>query len=206
MTFLDIGANCGEFTVFAAKRLPQGKVYAFEPVTRHVEKLKRNLELNNFRNVQIVQRGLSNKRGEAKIYGQEAPFLDGTFHRGLETLYPFDKRQNFIEIIPLLPLDEFVEQQGIHAVHVIKIDVEGAELSVLKSAQKTLESNMPILFVELSRATCEAAGYEVENRLSYLTELGYEYKTIGKDGTTQNLLADFVQDFQNIFCYPIGPK
>ena len=80
MVFVDVGANQGEFTLFAAKRLVRGRVLAFEPMTEMRERLVENLAANPFDNVLVSDQGLWSEPGRRRIFRRDAPFEDGSFH------------------------------------------------------------------------------------------------------------------------------
>ena len=66
---LDIGANIGYYTLIFAKLVGEnGKVFAFEPDPTNFALLKKNVEMNGYKNVVLVQRAVSNKTGKLKLY------------------------------------------------------------------------------------------------------------------------------------------
>ncbi len=66
---LDLGANIGYFTLIAAKLVGvNGKVYAFEPDPTNFSFLKRNVEINNYKNVVCEQKAVSNENGKLKLF------------------------------------------------------------------------------------------------------------------------------------------
>ena len=201
MIFVDVGANQGEFTVFAAKRLTQGQVIAFEPVSVLFQKLKRNINANNLTNVQLIQKGLDNKNHQLSIYTIEGNFEDGTRHEGLPTLYPTPTRSKICEVIELTYLDDFVDSQNLSRIDVIKIDVEGAELAVLQGARETLRRFKPVILMEVNEETSQAAGYSSRALLDYLSEMDYKFEEILYDGSTQPILPEQLSNFHNIVCW-----
>ena len=202
MVFIDVGANHGEFTVFAAKRLTQGQVIAFEPVSLLFHKLQRNIKINNLKNIKVIQKGLANKNFKSTIYTRESNFEDGTKHEGLPTLYPSTTRSKICETIELTYLDQFVESENIAKIDIIKIDVEGAELAVLQGAKKSIIDFKPIILIEVNEETSQAAGYPSRALLNYLSEMGYRFEEILYDGSTQPILPEQLSNFQNIVCWP----
>jgi len=68
MVVMDVGAIIGDFTLQAAARCPRGRVIAVEPVTEHVEALKRNIELNGFSNIEVLQLALGDGEGQSEIH------------------------------------------------------------------------------------------------------------------------------------------
>lgn len=86
----------------------------------------------------------------------------------------------------MLPEDQRVD--------VMKVDVEGAELAVLKGAAGTIQREKPAIIFEANADTCEAGGYSVEVLLEWLGGQGYEVSVIGMDGElTPEAIYAFLQ-------------
>ncbi len=154
---LDIGANIGAHTVFFAKKVQH--VIAFEPQRLVFQTLCANVALNNLTNVHTHQVAVGNEPGELLI-----PVLDPEAENNFGGLPAMGHSAG--EPVPLLPID----MMDLARVDFIKIDVEGAELEVLKGATQTINRFKPVLYVEDDRE---------ENRESlhaYLDEvLEYEF-------------------------------
>jgi FkbM family methyltransferase len=172
MTFVDAGANQGEFTLFAAKRLSAGKVYSFEPVQTNLESLRRNIALNGFDNVTVVPKGLYHEHKELPIYTSHDTVLNGGRHEGLSTIYPDDYRKDLEQTIELVPFDELLLHE-LERFDFLKIDIEGAEWYALKGMQQSLEKFHPQILIELNADTAKNAGYEVNDLIHFLRELNY---------------------------------
>ena len=146
-TVVDVGAHIGLYTLIAAKRVgPSGKVIAIEPDPENCNLLKRNVELNRLTNVTILERAAFSSDSKLKLYlpGKERGFTK------LSTIMANRAvTENFVEI-DATTLDHLMLMQGITQINWIKIDVEGAELEVLKGATVTLSvSNDIALLVEV---------------------------------------------------------
>jgi FkbM family methyltransferase len=172
--FFDIGANLGLFTITAARRVgPAGHVYAFEPSPREVAFLQRNLELNHLRNVTIVNQALSDHAGTAQF----ALAADG----GNNSLMKNDHPQQQIvawQTVALTTLDSFAAANSIDRIQLIKIDVEGGELSVLRGSNQVLQRACPpVILAEFCDVT--AAGFGGSGRQLYdaFVSCGYQMFT-----------------------------
>ncbi len=170
MTVLDAGANEGVYTIFAAKRVgSEGSVWAFEPSHREVSRLERNLDLNKL-SARVFPVALADSAGEAELaiaaYG----------HEGLNTLGAFvhDIEAGRKERVQVARLDDVVNQNPPAGLDMIKIDVEGAELRLLKGATATLQRYRPIVLLEVSDAALRQQGSSREELLDYLRAHGYE--------------------------------
>lgn len=193
-TVIDIGANQGEYSLIAARKTGNtGKVLAFEPMKSLYGQLQENIALNKSFEGRItaIPIGLSEQAGVLDLYGKAGS------NEGVNTLYPTAEHTVKIESIQLDTLDQQLQNLGITKVDVIKIDVEGAELQVLKGAQKTLRQYLPTLLLEINRESCLAAGYSPEEMLEYLEAFGYRFKKIGLRGNLYPLSGP-LPEFCNI--------
>ncbi|MBZ5580596.1 MAG: FkbM family methyltransferase [Acidobacteriia bacterium] len=171
MVFLDIGANEGVYTVFAARRLGSGGlVWAFEPSTRELERLRRNLELNHL-DVRVFPLALAEEPGRAALaiagYEHEGQNTLGDFvYAGIETAGR--------ETVELARLDDIVRDNALARLDAIKIDAEGAELRVLKGAAATLRRYRPVLLFEASDASLRKQGASRDELCGYLQAQNYD--------------------------------
>jgi FkbM family methyltransferase len=158
-TVLDVGANVGYYTLLASVLVGDaGKVHAFEPEPKNAEFLRRHLRINGRRNVTVQQAAVSDRAGTARFaFGGGT----GTGHLG-ET--------GELEV-RTLRLDDYCAEHGL-APAAIKIDVEGAEMSVLQGARETLARHRPVLFLSTHGPEVHAAS------LAFLRGLGYGVRPI----------------------------
>lgn len=201
MTFVDVGANHGEFTVFAAKRLTSGHVYAFEPMTEMFGRLDRNVQANHFANVTTVPLGVWDEATTHTIYTSPDAFDDGMVNEGLGTLFPHAARTEPVETITTTTLDDFVDANDIARVDVVKIDIEGAELRALRGAERTLAHHRPVVVVEADRGLAAAAGAELEDLYDHLAAT-HEIAVITRSGKVRPVGREGLADQQNLLCTP----
>lgn len=175
MTFVDVGANLGYFSLLAAQMVGEtGTVVAIEPGERNCRLLYRSVVRNRLRNVQLHPYAISDRR-ETLVYlaqgsnGTIAP-LDA------DTGGPAGGR-----LVPAIPLDDLVA--GLDRVDVIKLDVEGAEARVLRGAAATLARHRPLVVSEFSPLLLEqVSGVSGDVYLSQLLDLGYQLSVVDPDG------------------------
>ncbi|MBU2855950.1 FkbM family methyltransferase [Acidithiobacillus ferrooxidans] len=193
-TFIDIGANIGVYTAMAAKRIGSGgMVYAFEPVQRTFKRMEDNIKLNNFANVKTYNIALSSTTGTASIWIPKHNNL------GMSSLHPNSTSLDE-ETIMAITLDRWVKQEKINTVDIIKIDVEGHELEVLKGALDTITKLRPIIALELSREHLGRAGTSPEDIAELLITCGYQAYGISDYG--EALPANRWGDHQNALFIP----
>lgn len=173
MTFVDIGANQGEFTLFAAKILQQGRVISFEPTPYQLGLLKKNIELNEFDNIELNEYGLLDKEGEFEVYTTYETELHGGQHEGLSSIFKSETRQEVEAVIQLKVFDdEYFDK--LNRLDFVKIDIEGAELPALKGMIQSLKKFKPMLLIEMNKTTFNEAGYSMQEVLDFLNNLGYK--------------------------------
>lgn len=205
MVALDVGANIGEITMAAARRVgSNGHVYSFEPMASIYPRLKEHVAMNGMNQVTPIAKGLSDRTGTATLFLAEAAFEDGTRHDGLGTLYPTASRSVAAGDVELTTLDEFCTNSNITRIDLVKIDVEGAELDVLKGGLTSIARFQPFLIVEVQRETTRAAGYESEDIISLLKSMGYTFFVIGRKARLHPLGKMGLANFQNVLCVPAG--
>jgi FkbM family methyltransferase len=130
-TFVDVGANWGYFTLLAAQRVgDSGRVVAMEPDPRMFALLAGNVSRNRLRNVLLSADAAAEGPGSATL----APFVDGTGNRGVSALV---ERGEGVTV-ETRALDELLDQMEIESVDLVKVDVEGAELRVLRGMEEGL--------------------------------------------------------------------
>lgn len=174
-TFIDIGANQGEFTIFAAGRLTHGKVFAVEPFDKVRGKLQSNLTINGFQNVEVIPYALSDAPGRAELFTDAARYGETNKNNcGLTSLVKSEIRGTKIGETEVSTLDELVSSKNLDRLDLIKIDVEGSEPAVLRGGLATLEKFKPMILIELNAETLEGAGSSVQEVVATLESLGYQ--------------------------------
>jgi FkbM family methyltransferase len=146
---VDVGAHIGKYTLIASKMVgPHGKVVAIEAHPENYEILKKNIALNKLTNVIALNFAVSSKEAMVKLYehGQEEGF---TIYNTIMTGRIMANNQNYVEV-HAKTLDSILLENAIKEVNWIKIDVEGAELEVLRGALNTLSNSRSLsLLIEV---------------------------------------------------------
>jgi FkbM family methyltransferase len=128
-TFFDVGANIGLYSVMLGKEFKT--IHSFEPNPVAFKRLRTNIFLNDL-NIRVNQVGVSKTNGE--MFLDTKGEVDPTAH-----LVDNGKGENRIPV-KVITLDYYIEANNINEKIVIKIDVEGGELDVLKGAVKSLSN------------------------------------------------------------------
>jgi len=170
-TFIDIGANMGVYSLFAATKVGScGLVVAIEPSGRDFERLRFHVKLNRLTNVYLLQVAASNHKGEARLL--VAPDKNS----GHNTLGDFGYNgitPETAETVRLERVDDIVQSVGLQKVDFMKVDVEGAEFHVLQGAQDTLRLFHPTILLELSDRTLKHQGCYSGQIWDFLALEGY---------------------------------
>jgi len=135
MTVVDIGAHIGTFTLLASKRAGnKGRVIAVEAELKNFDQLKKNLEINEIKNVIPVNIALSDFNGQKDFYITKGSGCHSfSANAGQEVI---NKIKTGVK-----SLDTLIKELNIEKIDLIKIDTEGAELEILKGARETLIKN-----------------------------------------------------------------
>lgn len=179
MTFVDIGANQGEFTLFAASKLKRGRVIAFEPVSKQYSSLRKNIELNGFLNVETYQFGLSDKEGTFPVYTSISENNHHGKNEGLSSLYKSEVQDTFEEEIQLKIFDIYFKEQ-LERIDFIKIDIEGAELYALKGMESHIQKYKPVILIEMGEEAFNSAGYSIDDVLEFMRGHGYSLYSLNR--------------------------
>lgn len=156
----DLGGHVGFYTLLASVLVGNtGKVVSFEPLPDNLKYLKKHLEINHISNVQVIEAAVCDRNGIAYFEQHNSSFQG---HLG---------SQGTLEVKTVC-LDELIFQEDLPVPQCLKIDVEGAELQVLRGAMELLSEYHPTIFLAthgdlLQQECCQL-----------LTSLGYQLKSI----------------------------
>jgi FkbM family methyltransferase len=178
---IDVGANIGIFTVLMARWAPQGHVHAFEPMEHSASVLRLNLELNAIANATLHTAVLSDQVGEVSF----AVATDGAYSSMRHTAR---KAQQATVTVQSNRLDAFIATLE-RPPGVLKIDVEGAELLVLRGGAEILrdERRRPrLILAEAHEPNSRAYGTTPEDVVALMRAAGYTAKAILPGGQLTN--------------------
>lgn len=192
-TVVDVGSEFGYYAIKAALLVGnEGKVLAIDAHPIMYQVLKMNIELYELTDRIIpVCKAAGKEKGEAILHQAITPGGASVVSRGLKlsldrnrlhSWLEFAKSGTFFKIIrercvpvrykvPVETLDGIAKEYNIRKIDLIKIDVEGAELDVLKGSRNILERDRPILLVEVHFDY----DWEPETVYGLLQELGYSF-------------------------------
>jgi FkbM family methyltransferase len=174
----DVGANCGWFAVRAARA---GRpVRAFEPVPATADVAERNLARIAGADARVVRAAVAEAAGTATIHLYSSSGNNSLHERTLPPGHPL-RRTGALEV-PVVRLDDLVGRPGFPPPALIKIDVEGAELAVLRGARETLALHRPSVVLEWAESTSRDAGHPRAEIVEELRAAGYTCLAVAPDG------------------------
>lgn len=168
----DIGANIGVYTLWAAGLVGgHGEVHAFEPVERTRAMLAGLVEQNQLKNVRISGTAVGASQGEIGMRIHQN--ASGLAHAVTDSSQPDIS-------VPLTTLDAYAATRRPPVL--VKIDVEGFELDVLRGASELLSTTRPALLLELLPTHLERRGLTAADLVVFLASLGYRILNLSQHG------------------------
>jgi len=163
LVVMDIGANIGTFSfwIYAHAKV----IYAIEPSERNVECMNKTIEYNDLDRIKTYCIGISESGGDRQFYVDENP---GGGNWKLDP-DPVPIQSPSVAILPTKTISQFMKDENIDYVDVLKIDIEGAEESIFESqAFKSVAHRIGSVIGEYHHGLCptellEKCGYRVNN-------------------------------------------
>ena len=205
MICVDAGANVGYLSMLMAKKVGRmGRVVSFEPTQRSFAALCRNIQLNGLTNVTGEQVALSDHNGTLEFH--EGPLDYDVYNSAGNISHPSALSVTFKStIVPCMTLDSYLNANNIEKVDLIKIDVEGGELSALKGMEETLERNpQALLIIEFADQTTRGFGYQAREIGFWLEAKSWKLSIIETLGLT--VPASAARDWNGEIVVAIKPK
>ena len=168
--FYDIGSNIGYYALLAEMENPEIKVVAFEPASGPLYYLKKNVDLNNFKNITVEDIALSDKNGSItffEIKNEKYKYLEhnlaGESNAGSKT-----EGRNFVPVkVKTKTFNEYISNTNHENIDLVKMDTEGTEHLILNHADVILEQIKPIFICETLFNTIEPELESIFNKYGY---------------------------------------
>lgn len=185
-TFIDVGANVGYFTVLAGGLVGPGRVIACEPEEKNYISLRENVSLNAYSNTTTLRTAVGGVDGVTTLHinplnrGGNSVLPFEAYHTGehyFSKEYIQQRYGALSQTVPLISIDTLVRTHHITDIALIKIDVEGFELSVIEGMKETLQNGITKYIL------CELANKDSRTKIiSLLTQAGYEACALTPNG------------------------
>jgi FkbM family methyltransferase len=153
LKIIDIGANIGFFSIYAAVNYPASQIYSFEPYPPTYARLIDNLRRNNIKNVKPFPYAVSDKAGCNTM-------LTGTFDEGLYETTEVDS----------ISFESIFEMTGERKFDMAKIDCEGSEYGIILNSSPGALQNINEFVIEVH----EVKGFDKNDLIKRFHEIGYE--------------------------------
>lgn len=197
---VDVGANIGYYTLlFARSAGEEGKVFSFEPSPDNFALLKKNVETNGYRNVEMVNRAISDKPGTTRLYINKES-------AGGHRVYQSESGEDYVEVESIRLEDYFKDFD--RDVDVIKLDIEGWEYYAIMGMKSIIEKSPKIrIFMEFYPDYIRKSGADPEAILDFFEKCGLtilaidEHKKEIRRAGKAELLSIKNEDQVNIFCF-----
>lgn len=180
--FVDIGSNIGIYAITIAQVFPTKKVIAVEPLKENIMSLERNILLNSINNVEVYNAVvLNSKSKKAAFYPNPindggGSTIKGSFFRTGDVLVNSEQYQkDNVSFLPEIEIDSIRIDDIINSKSVIKIDVEGAEVSVLESGSNVFEHGLVDMMI------IEVLDDTIDKAISILDNYGFDCFTQNMD-------------------------
>jgi FkbM family methyltransferase len=199
MVMFDIGAHHGLYSLIGARSVGRtGTVVAFEPSPRERSRLELHRRINRLPQIVVEPVALGSVPGTVTLFVQDRRLS------GFNSLHPSEQlraRASKNVEVPLSTIDAYLEQASLSTIDLVKMDVEGGELEVLRGAKNLLEgSSRPIVVAEVEDDRTRPWGYDAAETVRFLESKGYtwfeprpggmlgDFDT-ARDGFSDNLVA-----------------
>ena len=175
--FVDVGANVGFYSLLFAS-ISSKSVFAFEPLDYNSNQLRKNCDLNGFQNISIFSFGLSDHSDYSNIHYH-------VFNKGAADSSTNRDGLSFLKKSQNVKFERLDTIKGLsNNISLMKIDVEGHELNVIKGARQTIQNQRPDIFVEIHPEILDSQGQSTSELIEYVFEMGYDSIYLIQDEVT----------------------
>jgi len=165
---IDAGANIGFLSLYFAKECINGFVYSFEPDSDSFDSLQKSVNRNEFKNIKLFKTALGAEAGTAELF---KVYVNNPGANRILSQKPDKETKS--EIVEIATLDSFYQKEIFKKIDLIKIDVEGFELFVLRGARQLIDKWKPILFIELADVNLKQQNCSAVEVIEFVEGLGY---------------------------------
>lgn len=202
MTMLDIGAHVGYYSCRYAQSVGRdGRIFAFEPHPRTFAILQQNV--TKYKQVTAVQAALAAAAGTAELHDYLIMSASGSLHYDETMLTLQQSQMRDGDVAPRLEEqftpqtfsvqtvtgDQYLAEQGLEQVDIIKMDIEGAEIGALRGLRRTIAHSPDLqLVMEYNPAALTAFGHEPDSALTEVLSFGFNrVQVIEPDGRLSDI-------------------
>ena len=164
---LDIGAHAGIFSLIAASANKQSSIVAFEPHPNNFDLLCKNIQINEFSNITSDNRAISNKTGKALFYNYFGGEIENTGFTLIDHRYVYPESSSIS--CATISFKEYLESNHKEQIlSLVKLDIERAELIVLKDGIERIQKDQTIIFCEILDRESIFPIHSLFNKIDYV--------------------------------------
>lgn len=167
---IDVGANIGRWSLLSAKLFQTKKIYSFEPFLETYHRLRKNISLNSSLNIETFNLALNNK--------SELVTMATASEKNSGMNFISNTKSNSINQVESVTLDFFIQSHDIKKIDLMKIDVEGFEMNVLKGAQQMIQQHHPVIICEINDTLLAKNKTSPKNVFDFLVDHKYQIKKL----------------------------
>jgi len=168
-TFIDVGANYGTFSLLASRLVGAGgKVLAIEPSPTLAALIRESMRLSAATGCEVIEAACGDIEGESELFIPS----DDAGRAGIFPAFSATGAHSVVRVL-VTTLDEVTENRQLTGRVLLKIDVEGSDLAVLRGARHMIETQRPSIILEINPWSARAAGYHPAQLRSLLEGFGY---------------------------------
>ena len=189
----DIGANIGYFALLEANILgDQGKIYAIEAEPNNADRLKHNVKLNNYSNIEVLQIAIGAEETQLEL----AQRSSSNVHRMKSILG--DKQAVGTVDVEVYPLDSLIAEKAIpeDELIIVRMDIEGYEGQAFEGMSELLSSDRPVyIFAEIHP---NVEGVNPEQIADRLTQNGFHPEYVSYNGGNDYKTMDSLDEIRSM--------
>lgn len=190
----DVGANVGAHTLTLAKLVGAGgRVFAFEPNPAVRDRLVRNLAINSFENVVVNACALGDIDGQLSLRVPAATSEEFS-NPGLASLVALDTPHDLVPV-EVLRFDDIFHEAGFPRLDLVKIDVQGFEMNVLRGMEGAISQYHPAIVFEYEDWAWGKAGSGLQTVSDFLKSMSYRLLRV-EAGSVLELTPVGVKNFE----------
>jgi FkbM family methyltransferase len=146
LTIVDLGAHIGSFSILAARRFPDAKIYSYEPNSENFSYLDKNIRANHLqKRITAIEKAVSSKRGKLTFYGDCVSCSSQRKTSG-ET----NKKGNLPQkqIVSTITLEDIFKNNKLQKIDFLKMDCEGSEFEIFYSSSDQILKKIKLISLE----------------------------------------------------------
>jgi len=203
---MDVGANFGYYSILLSKLIgKEGIVFAFEPAQYQVKRLEKNSELNNCKNLVIIDKAVGDKTTKVNFY-EYPPFstLEGHSSCEKEALEHLENNRYLKKRVQQITLDDFIINKNLKTIDFIKMDIEGSEIKCLEGSKNIIKKFRPIIIFEFGNQRNKMLNFELNDYLFKFNN--YNFYSITNGPQVDKLLTTDVNFLNNVTDFLAIPR